>query len=106
MTRTVNFHARLSRLDELLWRLILRMCLKQLTSRRDAPPGLTQRQGEIWELYSRGMSTAEIAQCLTIEASTVRSHVKNVRSKLGLAGVSREQLKADDKDQGKGEQDV
>ena len=94
MTPAANFHALLSRLDDRLWRFILRKRLQLLASRRDPFPRLTLREGEVWDLYAHGMSHEEIARCLTIEVSTVRSHIRRARSKLGLVGLRKDQFTA------------
>lgn len=51
-----------------------------------APPAehLTDREREVIRLVAQGRSNAEIAQALIISDKTVKTHVSNVLSKLGL----------------------
>jgi DNA-binding NarL/FixJ family response regulator len=52
---------------------------------RTAPlADLTPREREVLHLVARGLSNREIAAALTIEESTIRTHVKRVLAKLGL----------------------
>jgi DNA-binding NarL/FixJ family response regulator len=45
---------------------------------------LTPREREVLELIARGMSNREIATALTVEESTIRTHVKRILMKLDL----------------------
>lgn len=45
---------------------------------------LTRREREVLDLLVEGIDTAEIAQTLQVGESTVRSHVQNVLTKLGV----------------------
>jgi DNA-binding NarL/FixJ family response regulator len=45
---------------------------------------LTSREVEIWRHLARGESNAEIAQSLYLSTLTVKTHVANLLTKLGL----------------------
>lgn len=44
----------------------------------------SEREADIFRLYVGGLSTNSIAAKLSIDASTVSTHLKNIRSKLGV----------------------
>ncbi len=47
---------------------------------------LSERELEVLKHPNGPMSTAQAAEQLTVSASTVRTHVKNIYSKLGVHG--------------------
>jgi DNA-binding NarL/FixJ family response regulator len=48
------------------------------------PDALTDRETEILKLMSSGISNREIAQALQLGDGTVRNHISNIFSKLGV----------------------
>jgi DNA-binding NarL/FixJ family response regulator len=56
-----------------------------------APSLLTQRETEVTQLASRGLSDREIADDLVLSIRTVQSHLASAYRKLGIA--SRSELK-------------
>lgn len=61
--------------------------LADLAGRRNAPvatQSLTAREREVAELLETGLSNKQIARRLSIRLSTVKNHVHNILSKLGV----------------------
>jgi NarL family two-component system response regulator LiaR len=50
-----------------------------------APDLLTAREADVLELLQRGMTNAQIAHELSIGVETVRTHARNIYSKLGIS---------------------
>jgi len=57
------------------------------TANQPPPPGLdlTQREREVLTLMIEGLNNTQIAGRLTVSPSTIKSHVSNILSKLGVA---------------------
>lgn len=60
----------------------------------DRPDPLTDRETEILRLMAGGYSNKEIANSLNVAEGTVKNHVSNVLSKLGVRDRTRAVLKA------------
>lgn len=58
------------------------------------PDPLTDRETEILRLMAGGYSNKEIANALTVAEGTVKNHVSNILSKLGVRDRTRAVLKA------------
>jgi DNA-binding NarL/FixJ family response regulator len=77
--------------ESLLAPTVTRRLISDLTARRPRPSArpeglthLTTRERETLKLLGRGLSNAEIAVAMVVSEHTVKTHVSNVLSKLGL----------------------
>lgn len=60
----------------------------------DRPDPLTERETEILRLMASGFSNKEIANSLGVAEGTIKNHVSNILSKLGVRDRTRAVLKA------------
>lgn len=60
----------------------------------ESPEALTERETEVLRLIALGKSNKEIALALTIGEKTVKTHVSNILSKLGVASRTQAALYA------------
>ena len=60
----------------------------------DRPDPLTERETEILRLMASGFSNKEIANSLHVAEGTIKNHVSNILSKLGVRDRTRAVLKA------------
>ncbi|GIL13287.1 MAG: DNA-binding response regulator [Chloroflexota bacterium] len=60
----------------------------------ESPEALTERETEVLRLLATGFSNKEIALKLTIGEKTVKTHVSNILSKLGVASRTQAALHA------------
>src|SRR5262249_59776999 len=77
--------------DSLLSPSVTRRVIDRMAGQPAPDPGvargladLTPRETEVLELIARGLSNSEIAAALTVEETTVKTHVKRTPRKLGL----------------------
>jgi DNA-binding NarL/FixJ family response regulator len=66
-------------------RLIERVAAHPMLSRESDPrlAELTSRERQVLELIAQGLSNAEIAEALTLERTTIKTHVQRILTKLG-----------------------
>lgn len=60
----------------------------------ESPEKLTEREVDVLRALAQGMSNKEIAQALVIGEKTVKTHVSNILSKLGVASRTQAALYA------------
>ncbi|MDW8215846.1 MAG: response regulator transcription factor, partial [Roseiflexaceae bacterium] len=60
----------------------------------ERPEALTEREAEILRLMASGFSNKEIARLLKVAEGTVKNHVSNILSKLGVRDRTRAVLRA------------
>lgn len=75
-------------------RLIREMNPNSQRASETAEEALTERESEILRLMTGGYSNREIAEALRISEGTVKNHVSNILSKLGVRDRTRAVLKA------------
>jgi two-component system, NarL family, response regulator LiaR len=58
--------------------------LMQAVSASESPEALTERETDVLRLLAQGKANKEIARSLNISEKTVKVHVSNILSKLGV----------------------
>jgi DNA-binding NarL/FixJ family response regulator len=68
--------------------------LMQVVSTPESPEALTERETEVLRLLAQGQSNKQIAHGLHITEKTVKTHVSNILSKLGVQSRTQATLQA------------
>jgi DNA-binding NarL/FixJ family response regulator len=68
--------------------------LMQVVSTPESPEALTERETEVLRLLAQGQSNKQIAHGLHITEKTVKTHVSNILSKLGVQSRTQATLHA------------
>jgi DNA-binding NarL/FixJ family response regulator len=64
----------------------LRTEVRSSASRQDSDiPSLTEREIRILTLIAEGLTNADIAEALVVSQNTVKTHIRNIYSKIGLS---------------------
>ena len=79
-----SFAAAESMFDQLGATLDVRF-VRDLTSRRQLPGGLTEREAEVLRLVAAGRTNKEIAAELFLSEKTVARHLSNIFTKIGVS---------------------
>ena len=84
--RLISFRVVCSpRLPDFIQALFRKLFRRAPPRRTPKPPLLTRRERQVLELVGRGYTNREIADALGIGPETVKTHIANIRAKLGLS---------------------
>ncbi|MFL6204186.1 MAG: HD domain-containing phosphohydrolase [Acidimicrobiales bacterium] len=82
-TQALRDDVRAGRFDVTAVDAVLTAAGERVGRRREGPSGLTEREVEVLQCLSRGLSNKEIAARLVISPKTVGNHIEHVYTKIG-----------------------